>query len=211
MTTKIETSSLAVALAAFQAELPRVGKGNVAKVVSEKGNYTYKYADLADVSDEVLPLLAKHGLSFSAKPTLDGSNRFVLEYTLRHVSGESDGGSYPLPGNATPQQVGSAITYARRYTLCAITGVAPDQDDDGQAASQVRDEPPPPKATPAQVERFDELAKTLAAAESESALKTAWTAIVAAYKADEVTTVQANALRAELDKRKAELAPEVQP
>lgn len=128
--------SLAAALAAFQAELPHIGKDNRATVKSDKGSYTYTYANLADVSAKVLPLLAKHGLSFSAKPTLDDSGRFVLHYVLRHDSGTEDAGFYPL-ANGTPQQVGSAITYARRYALLAVTGVAPDvDDDDGQAAEQ---------------------------------------------------------------------------
>lgn len=127
--------TLAAALAAFQAALPRIGKDNRATVKSDKGTYTYTYANLADVSEKVLPLLARHGLSFSTKPTLH-EDRFVLEYRLRHTSGEEDIGYYPL-GNGTPQQVGSAITYARRYALCAVTGVAPDvDDDDGQAAEQ---------------------------------------------------------------------------
>ena len=128
------TENLASALAAFQLELPRLAKGNEA----DTGSYKYKYADLADVSSVVLPLLAKHGLSFSAKPTLDEGGRFVLEYVLRHTTGESDGGAYPLP-SGSPQQIGSAITYARRYVLSAICGVAPDADDDGKAAG---DAPP---------------------------------------------------------------------
>lgn len=125
------SENLASALAAFQAELPKLNKGNTA----DTGTYKYQYADLADVSSVVLPLLAKHGLSFSAKPTLDEGGRFVLEYVLRHASGESDSGTYPLP-SGSPQQIGSAITYARRYTLSAITGVAPDADDDGKAANE---------------------------------------------------------------------------
>jgi hypothetical protein len=126
--------TLASALAAFQAELPRLGKGNTA----DAGTYKYKYADLADVSLAVLPLLGKHGLSFSAKPTLDAAGKFVLEYALRHSSGEFDGGSYPLP-TGRPQEVGSAITYARRYALSAMTGIAPDGDDDGASAPDVPD------------------------------------------------------------------------
>lgn len=128
------TENLATALAAFQASLPRVGKDNLAVVKSDKGSYKYNYADLSDVTAVVLPALAKHGLSFSAKPTLiDG--KFVLEYTLRHVSGEFDTGHYPLTAG-TPQQQGSAITYARRYALSAVTGIVPDEDDDGAAAEQ---------------------------------------------------------------------------
>jgi hypothetical protein len=125
------TGSLAQALAAFQLELPRLGKSSTA----DAGTYKYRYADLAEVSTLVLPLLAKQGLSFSSKPTIDESGRFVLAYVLRHTSGDEDSGSYPLP-TASPQQVGSAITYARRYVLCAVTGIAPDEDDDGQAAAQ---------------------------------------------------------------------------
>lgn len=128
-------SPLAKALAAFQAELPHIGKANLAVVKSDKGSYKYTYADLSDISAKVLPLLAKHGLSFSAKPTLLDGKIFVLEYTLRHASGESDTGFYPLNASGTPQQIGSAITYARRYALSAVTGIVPDEDDDGQAAS----------------------------------------------------------------------------
>jgi hypothetical protein len=143
---------LATALAAFQAALPRVGKDNLAVVKSDKGSYKYTYADLSDVSHAVLPALAKHGLSFSAKPTLlDG--KFVLEYTLRHSSGESDTGWYPLTATGTPQQVGSAITYARRYALSAVTGIVPDEDDDGQAAEQA---PPAPQRAAQQEPEYDE-------------------------------------------------------
>lgn len=126
--------SLAVALAAFQAEVPAVAKGKT----GDAGSYKYQYADLSDVTEKVLPLLGKHGLSFSAKPTVNDRGALVLAYTLRHVSGESDGGEYPLSGG-NAQQLGSAITYARRYSLCAVTGVAPGgDDDDGSSAKDVR-------------------------------------------------------------------------
>lgn len=120
-----ETSGLFAALAKLQAELPKVGKNATAQYG--------KYADLADVSAVVLPLLGKYGLAFTARPTMhEGS--FVLAYSLVHVSGEREDGFYPLPANGNSQQLGSAITYARRYSLCAVTGVAPDEDDDGAAA-----------------------------------------------------------------------------
>lgn len=125
--------SLATALAAFQRGLPHVGKGATGQVGQ---NRNYKYADLSDVVGVVLPKLGEHGLSFSCKPTLNASGRFVLAYVLRHESGDEDCGEYPLPADGTPQQMGSAQTYAKRYVLLAITGVAPDEDDDGQAAEQ---------------------------------------------------------------------------
>ncbi len=127
--------SLFEALARFQAHLPQIGKGNTAQVRSDKGNYSYKYADLADVSEAVLPRLGALGLAFTAKPTL-ADGHFVLAYSLVHVSGEREDGIYMLPSSGTPQQIGSAITYARRYCLCAAVGVAPAEDDDDAAAAQ---------------------------------------------------------------------------
>ena len=127
-------SALAGALAAFQAELPAISKSETANVVTAKGKYSYTYASLGDISRVVLPMLGRHGLSWLTKPEFNSAGRFVLTYKLLHASGEVETGEYPLTGN-TPQEIGSSITYARRYTLCSVTGVAPDDDDDGAAAS----------------------------------------------------------------------------
>jgi hypothetical protein len=133
--------TLAEALAQLQGRLPRVAKTSPGQV----GNQKYLYADLADVSAALLPLMSSPGLSFSAKPGMVGG-QFVLHYLLRHTGGDSDEGFYPLPTSGTPQQVGSAITYARRYTLCAVTGLAPGgDDDDGSAAEQAHQPRPQPR------------------------------------------------------------------
>jgi ERF superfamily protein len=136
-----EPGTLAEALAQLQGRLPRVAKEHTAKVTSQKtGNtHTYAYADLTDVSEKLLPLTASLGLSFTACPTIrteDG--RFVLAYTLLHHSGETITGLYPLPDpdRLGPQDLGKAITYARRYALCAVTGLAPGGDDDDAGAAQ---------------------------------------------------------------------------
>lgn len=119
--------TLAAALAELQTQLPHIGKTATAQYG--------KYADLADVSREMLPLMGKLGLSFIARPTLNENGQFVLLWSLLHVSGDHESGQYPLPGmDKGPQALGSAITYARRYTLCAVTGVSADDDDDGAAA-----------------------------------------------------------------------------
>lgn len=122
--------TLAAALAAFQAELPVIAKANTADVkMNGGGSYSYSYADLADISPVVLKLLGKHGLAWSTQPTMVGEN-FRLVYSLLWEGGESLDGAYPLPSMNTPvQQMGSAITYARRYALCAVTGVAPGGED----------------------------------------------------------------------------------
>jgi ERF superfamily len=132
-------SELATALARVQAELPAVTKGETAKVEGRDGKrgYEYSYADLADVSAAILPILGQHGLAFTAWPTLE-DGKFILAYTLMHKSGEERSGVYPLPSQGTPQQIGGHITYARRYCLCAVTGVAPGgEDSDAAGAAEV--------------------------------------------------------------------------
>jgi hypothetical protein len=129
--------TLAAALAAFQASLPAVHKGATGQV---PGKRSYKYADLSDLSATVLPLLAAQGLSWMTMPTYDDAGRFVLQYELLHTSGESRRGTYPLP-TGTAWEIGSALTYGRRYCLAAVTGVAADEDDDGAVAEQSRVRP----------------------------------------------------------------------
>jgi ERF superfamily len=131
--------SLAEALAALQARLPRVAKDHTASVTSQRTGKTHKYdyADLTDVSEALFPVMASLGLAFTACPTMDEHERFVLRYQLIHISGGNMMGEYPLPSSGSPQDIGSALTYARRYALCAVTGLAPGgDDDDGQGAEQ---------------------------------------------------------------------------
>ncbi|NYT96305.1 ERF family protein [Salinispora sp. H7-4] len=117
------------ALAEFQAKPPTLTKN--------KAGHQSKYADLAQVNEQVLARLNELGIVYTCAPTLADENKFVLAYELVHVtSGEKLAGRYPLKLSENPQQMGSAITYARRYVLLSLTGVAAeDEDDDGQAAS----------------------------------------------------------------------------
>jgi len=130
-----DTAKIAEALAAFQAEMPTVAKSKKAVVPTKTGgSYTYTYAGLAEVTDAAMPLMQKHGLSFSACPR--GADRgYELVGILLHTSGESLEGSLPLYGN-TAQEIGSSLTYNRRYLLGCMTGIVTDDDDDGHAAQQ---------------------------------------------------------------------------
>lgn len=93
-----------------------------------------KYADLASCIDAARVHLAKHGLSVAQTTGLH-EGLLILETMLMHSSGEWIKGIYPIePVKRDPQGFGSAITYARRYCFCAITGIASD-DDDGNSAS----------------------------------------------------------------------------
>src|SRR3546814_9829350 len=94
--------------------MPDVSKG------STNPHFGSKYADLADIVKVVLPALAAQGLAWITTPTMVDDS-FVLRYELRHVSGESVEGQWPLPDptKAKAQELGSAVTYAKRYTLSA--------------------------------------------------------------------------------------------
>ena len=128
--------TLAAALAAVQSALPVVHKGKTASIRSDKGSYGYSYADLSDVTAVIMPLLAKHGLSFSCTPrTVGERGGYELAGLLLHTSGDRIEGALPLTGG-TPQQLGSSITYMRRYLLGCMTGVVTDDDDDARAATE---------------------------------------------------------------------------
>lgn len=136
------TASLAAALAVVQSQLPRIGKHETGTVSGEtkdgrKYSYEYSYADLASVSAAIFPLLGANGLAFTAFPTRTPDG-LVLRYALLHASGERMTGEYPINGT-TAQQLGGAITYARRYCLCAVTGIAPDEDDDKAGETAARE------------------------------------------------------------------------
>jgi len=147
-TDKTAEMLFAAALASFQQAIPAVRKDNTAQVKSDKATYSYKYADLTDITEIALPLLAKHGLSWSARPMMT-EHGFVLRYALLHEAGHREEGDYPLadPSRFTSQQIGSYVTYARRYCLCAVTGIAPGgDDDDGEKAGDARSADPLPRA-----------------------------------------------------------------
>lgn len=124
-------AALTAALAAVQGQLPVI----TANQESQAGTRPYKYADLAAIHAAILPVLSAHGLAWITRPTTIGE-LFVLDYELRHVSGERLAGRYPLPTSGGSQALGSAITYARRYTLCAVLGIAITGDDDDAQFAQ---------------------------------------------------------------------------
>ena len=131
-------ASLAAALAQLQGRLPVIAKTDAAQV----GQRVTKYANLHTITEAVFPLLAALGLIWVCVPTMtDAGDRFVLRYRLEHAeSGEFITGDYPL-SSANPQTMGGSITYARRYALCAVLGIAPaEDDDDAQADARAREQ-----------------------------------------------------------------------
>jgi hypothetical protein len=127
------TSELAVALAAVQAELPKIERDRTVTVRQKNGDeYSYSYVTLANLSDAILPLLAKNGLAWACMPGLSADGKMAVRYRLLHKSGESLDGEFPISGEGGIQQLGGKITYVRRYCLAAIVGVAADEDDESR-------------------------------------------------------------------------------
>lgn len=104
-------------------------------------HFKSKYATLPDIRDMITPILAKHGL-YCIQPVQTGDMGAYLETNIIFApTGEKAVSIMPLMlDKQTAQGMGSAITYARRYALCAILNIAADDDDDGNAASQPKPE-----------------------------------------------------------------------
>lgn len=97
-----------------------------------------KYADLAAVVEAVYPALNDNGIAVLQGAHYDGEFLSV-ETVLLHESGARVSSTLAVrPSKSDPQGLGSATTYARRYSLLAMTGAAP-EDDDGNAASGPRE------------------------------------------------------------------------
>lgn len=124
---------LAKALSAAQGKITFALKDCTADMGVKGGKR--KYADLQAVIDAVKPALAENNLAY-AQAVMPATDGIALRTTLMHSSGEWIAGEIRLPNDRMGgiQGMGSALTYARRYALSAMVGVAPDEDDDGQAA-----------------------------------------------------------------------------
>jgi hypothetical protein len=93
-----------------------------------------KYADLSSCWEAIREPFSANGLSI-AQLTEQSPDMVVVETILMHSSGQWIGSKLSMkPVKTDPQSIGSCLTYARRYGLCAITGIAP-EDDDGNHAS----------------------------------------------------------------------------
>lgn len=120
------TKTIYTRLHAFQAESPAITK--------EAKNPFYKsdYATLEGIQQAIQPLLKKHELGYYFQPTSVGLHAVVYD-----VDGSTIEFDYPSNFTGKPQEIGSAVTYAKRYALCAMLGlIIGGEDDDGNNANQ---------------------------------------------------------------------------
>ena len=120
-----QINELAVALNKAQADFM------VAKKDAKNPFFKSKYATLNAVYEAVAEALLKNGLSVIQPIVGD-----AVETTIIHTSGQFITSSCPIvcAKQNDPQAMGSAITYARRYSLASLLGVMTDEDDDGEKA-----------------------------------------------------------------------------
>jgi len=125
MKTSEQISELAAALAKAQGMMENAVMNRV------NPHFKSKYADLAAIFDAARKPLSANGLAI-VQTIGDG----VLHTRLLHTSGQWIASEHPLPMSGRPQEIGSALTYARRYSLSALIGIAADEDDDANAANR---------------------------------------------------------------------------
>jgi len=108
-----------------------------------------RYADLSACVEAVIDALNNNDI-FMMQPTHECDNGVIVETIFIHSSGEQiSSGKLHVPATKhDPQGYGSALTYARRYSLMTACGIAP-EDDDGAAASKPKAPPAKPVAQPA--------------------------------------------------------------
>lgn len=114
------------------------------------GQYSYSYASLPEVLDLIRPVLHENGLAVMQSVVTHDLGVGVTTRIVHNEGHIEDCGPVLLPAGNTAQAHGSAISYARRYSLLAALGIAADDDDDGAGASKTSGAaatPSPPRRT----------------------------------------------------------------
>lgn len=115
-----------------------------AKMNSVNPFFESKYADYASVKAATDPALKAHNLALAHKTTYDGE-LFLLISEVIHTSGEVVNASvYPLNSSSKAQDIGSEMTYARRYNRSMLCGISSEEDEDGNHANK-QEKPEMPK------------------------------------------------------------------
>jgi hypothetical protein len=130
-------AALASALAKAQAELVNPEKSLTATIKGERTGQqdrTFRYAPLSSGLEIVRKTLSQHQIAAIQTTAIDQAGGLVnLTTTLAHASGEwiaSDWPVCPIADMASPRRMGAALTYARRYALFTLVGIAGEDDLD---------------------------------------------------------------------------------
>lgn len=131
-----QVDALFDAIAKAKAAVPAIKKTRTAEVTMKNGGkYSYSYADLADIIESVTKPFSAEGLAV-IQPIQIHEGEHVILTMITHKSGQWLRSAYRLDidPDMGEQEKGSAITYSRRYSFCATTGLVAEDDDDGALA-----------------------------------------------------------------------------
>src|SRR5450631_512281 len=149
--------AIAAALAKAQGELTNPEKSLIATIRSpfpREGDRTFRYASLANGLDIIRKSLGQHEIATVQTTAIDqASGQIQLTTLLAHASGEWISSDWPvcaISEVAAPHRMGAALTYARRYALFALVGIAGEDDLD---APDLMAEPSPAIEVPGEVNR----------------------------------------------------------
>jgi hypothetical protein len=160
----IKALAKALVLAKSKMEAPTKDKTNP--------HFKSKYADLASVKSSYQPALTEAGLS--VVHALAFKEALTLTTTVLHAdSAEWIASDFPIPAGLKAQEIGSALTYGRRYNVCALLDIVAEDDDDGNAASgpqKAQDKKPENKEPKPSALTHDERLKLTALAKSRGIL-----------------------------------------
>lgn len=128
--------NLALALSKMQGTVGLIPKTKTATIVSLKtgSQYKYSYADLADIWEAISQPLKESELSVTQLFSMQ-DNKGYITTILMHSSGEWLKSVLELDSHEKIQELGSEITYLRRYGISSILGIAADEDEDGKLAN----------------------------------------------------------------------------
>ncbi len=119
---------ITAALIAAKAKFTPIHKNKV------NPHFNFKYATLDEILEAIAPALLANNLLL-IQPTIVKDNSTVLKTILIHAeSGEQLESELTIPAIADPQKLGAAMTYYRRFSICSLLAIAPDDDDDGTTA-----------------------------------------------------------------------------
>jgi hypothetical protein len=159
-----KVGTLAAALAKAQAEIANPEKSLTATIESpfpREGQRTFRYASLSTGLDIVRKCLGQHEIATVQSTAIDRDSGLIkLTTTLVHASGEwvsSDWPVCPASETAAPHRMGAALTYARRYALSTLVGIAGEDDLDAPDLALQTVVPPPKRGPPIKGNGADEL------------------------------------------------------
>jgi hypothetical protein len=143
-----EVNEIAAALAKAQGQMGNAVMNRV------NPHFRSKYADLGSVFVAVRKALSENGIAVTQM-----INNNSLCTMLVHTSGQYLGSEMALPVTAKAQEMGSYLTYARRYSLSSLAGVAADDDDDGNLATKTNGKQEP--SSPVSIEQLGRIQQAL--------------------------------------------------